>query len=190
MARINLLPWREELRKQQQQDFFAGIGLAALATAAILMFIHMHISGLIENQNRRNQYLQSEISTLDKKIKEINKLDQQKKRLIAKMDIIQTLQSSRPEIVHLFEEMAKTTPDGVYVNSFKQAGKNLTVTGIAQSNARVSAYMRKLEASPWLKGAKLEIIETKGKSKRSRESKFILRVKQGRDKPKKKAENT
>lgn len=187
MARINLLPWREELRKQQQTEFLTAILLTAGLTAAILLFVHMHIDGLIDYQNQRNTFLQSEIAILDKEIKEINKLDQQKQRLIAKMNVIQSLQSSRPEIVHLFDEMSKTIPDGVNISSLMQSGGNLTLKGVAQSNARVSAYMRSLDASPWLKDPRLTIIETKEKSRQSRQSDFTLQVKQGREKLKTKA---
>lgn len=187
MARINLLPWREELRKQQQQEFLTAIISAATVTAAILLFVHMHINGLIDNQKSRNEFLQTEINLLDKKIKEINKLDQQKNRLIAKMNVIQRLQSSRPEIVHLFDELSRTIPDGVYIKTFTQSGANLTVNGVAQSNARVSAYMREIDASPWLANPNLQVIQTKAKSERSRESSFTLKVKQAKDKPKKKA---
>ena len=185
MARINLLPWREELRAQRQQAFLTANLSAAGLTVALLLYLHMHINGLIQNQNSRNQFLQSEIKMLDTKIKAINKLDEKKRRLIEKMNVIQRLQSSRPEIVHLFDEVAKTVPDGVFIQSFTQAGKDLTGKGSAQSNARVSTYMRKLEASPWLKNSQLTIIETKQKSKRSRQSSFILRVKQGKDKTRK-----
>lgn len=190
MARINLLPWREELRAQWQKAFLTANGYAAGLTLALLFYLHMHISGLIENQNIRNQFLQSEISALDTKIKAINKLDEKKRRLIGKMNVIQRLQSSRPEIIHLFDEVAKTVPDGVFIQSFIQAGKDLTVKGSAQSNARVSTYMRKLEASPWLKNSQLTIIETKQGSKRSRQSNFILRVKQGKDEAKKEVKKT
>ncbi len=190
MARINLLPWREELYKQRQQAFLSANFSAAGLTVALLFYLHMHINGLIENQNSRNRFLQSEINVLDKKIKAINKLDEKKRRLIEKMNVIQRLQSSRPEIVHLFDEIAKTVPDGVFIQSFTQAGRNLTVKGSAQSNARVSTYMRKLEASPWLRQSQLTIIETKQKSKRSRQSNFVLRVRQGKDKVKKKENKT
>lgn len=190
MARINLLPWREELRKQQQQEFLTAIISAATVTAAILLFVHMHINGLIDNQKSRNEFLQTEINLLDKKIKEINKLDQQKNRLIAKMNVIQRLQSSRPEIVHLFDELSRTIPDGVYIKTFTQSGANLTVNGVAQSNARVSAYMREIDASPWLANPNLQVIQTKAKSERSRESSFTLKVKQAKDKPDKKANKT
>ncbi len=184
MARINLLPWREELKQQQQKDFLSAIGASVLTAGALLLFVHMHISGLISNQQERNRYLESEITILDKRIAEIKTLEKLKGKLLARMDVIQSLQGSRPEIVHLFDEMAKTVPEGIYINKLVQSGSNLTLNGIALSNARVSAYMRRLEGSPWLKSPGLTIIETKGKAKTDRTSNFILKVQQAtRTKP-------
>jgi len=180
MARINLLPWREELRAQQQRDFISGIAAGVLATVAVLIFVHMQISGSISNQEERNRYLTTETAVLDVKIKEIKTLEALKAKLLARMDVIQSLQGSRPEIVHLFDEMAKTVPEGVYINKFVQSGRDLTLNGVAQSNARVSAYMRKLESSSWLKAPQLNVIEAKGKSKRRSANNFTLRVKQTR----------
>jgi type IV pilus assembly protein PilN len=184
MARINLLPWRAELRKQQQKDFAAAIMLGLALTAAIFLLVRSHIGSEIEYQTQRNQFLQSEIAVLDGKIKEIQNLEAQKKKLLAKMEIIQQLQSSRPEIVHLFDEIARTVPEGVFLNDLTQSDKNLTINGFAQSNARVSAYMRSLEASPWLKDPVLTIIESKdpGKDSKKGKSRFTLLVKQGNEK--------
>ncbi len=184
MARINLLPWRAELRKQQQKDFAAAIMLGLALTAAVFLLVRSHIGSEIEYQTQRNQFLQSEIAVLDGKIKEIQNLEAQKKKLLAKMEIIQQLQSSRPEIVHLFDEIARTVPEGVFLNDLTQSDKNLTINGFAQSNARVSAYMRSLEASPWLKDPVLTIIESKdpGKDSKKGKSRFTLLVKQGNEK--------
>ncbi|MGZ8215710.1 PilN domain-containing protein [Methylomagnum sp.] len=181
MAGINLLPWRAERRKQKQQEFFSITALTLLVTVGILAFIHWQISGMIDNQTQRNDYLQSEVALLDQKIKEIEDLEAKKKRLIAKMEVIQQLQLSRPEIVHLFDELARTIPEGVLLTDLIQADKLLTINGIAQSNSRVSAYMRGLDASPWFQDPALtEIVaqqEIKGK-RDIRGSKFILQVKQ------------
>lgn len=185
MSGINLLPWRAERRKLKQQQFFSITALALLSTAAILMFVHFQIAGMIEFQSERNRYLESEIALLDKKIKEIEDLETKKRRLIAKMEVIQQLQISRPEIVHLFDELARTIPDGVQIIDLAQAEKVITINGIAQSNARVSAYMRNLEASPWLQDPLLNVIESKqeGAAKKDqRGSKFTLQVKQVKDK--------
>lgn len=180
MAHINLLPWRAELRKQQQQDFIAGTGFGVALTLAVMLLLHLKINAMIEYQHERNQYLESEIATVDKKIKEIQELEIKKKRLLSKMEVIQELQASRPEIVHLFDELGRTIPEGVYLSDLVQSDKNLTVNGMAQSNARVSSYMRNLESSVWLKDPLLNIIESKleSKEKRERQSKFTLQIKQ------------
>ena len=178
MARINLLPWREELRAQQQKDFFSAIAAAVLTTIAILIFVHVQISGSISNQEERNRYLKTEITMMDAKIKEIKILEELKSRLLARMDVIQSLQGSRPEIVHMFDELTKTVPDGVFINKLVQSGRNLTLNGVAQSNARVSAYMRRLEGSSWLKAPELNIIEAKGRDKNRSANNFILKVQQ------------
>lgn len=182
MAGINLLPWRAERRKQKQQEFFSITALSLLVTVGILAFVHLQISGMIDNQNKRNEYLQSEITLLDRKIKEIEELEAKKKRLIAKMEVIQQLQMSRPEIVHLFDELARTIPEGVLLTDLTQTDKLLTINGIAQSNSRISVYMRSLDASPWLQDPVLsEIVAqqelNKGK-KDIRGNKFTLQVKQ------------
>lgn len=182
MAKINLLPWRAELRKQQQKDFLTAIAFGLVLTLAILFFVHSHINSLIAYQNQRNQFLQNEISLLDQKIKEIQELESKRKRLIAKMDVIQKLQASRPEIVHLFDEIARTIPEGVFLSDITQVDKTLTVNGIAQSNARVSAYMRRLESSAWLKEPALTVIENKTDSNKHG-SKFTLQMKQAGDIP-------
>jgi type IV pilus assembly protein PilN len=178
MARINLLPWREELRKEQQQNFLLAILGSAGVVLLIMFFVHTHIDGAIDRQNERNQFIETEIAALDKKIKEIDGLEAKKNKLIAKMEVIQQLQGSRPEIVHLFQEVAATTPDGVYLTEMKQVGLNLTLDGAAQSNAIVSKYMRNLDASPWLANPVLTVIETKGDANQGRVSRFKLGVRQ------------
>ena len=183
MARINLLPWRAELRKQQQKDFLAAILLSLVVTLAAFLLVRTHIASRIDYQAQRNQFLESEIAIVDKKIKEIQDLEAKKKRLLSKMEIIQQLQSSRPEIVHLFDEIARTLPEGVQLTDLIQTDKSLTVNGYAQSNSRVSAYMRNLESSRWLKAPVLTIIESKNdkESKKGR-SRFTLEIKQGSEK--------
>lgn len=176
MAKINLLPWREELRKQRQVDFLIWLAVGVFVSALVMAGMHFSIEGLIETQNNRNRFIQNEISVLDKKIKEIQALDKTKTKLLARMEVIQRLQSSRPEIVHMFDQLAKTVPEGVYLTKFNQAGKNLTIAGNAQSNTRVSAYMRRLEQSPWLKGTDLNVIRSRGIDANS----FTLKVAQAK----------
>lgn len=188
MAKINLLPWRAALRKQQQKDFASAIMLGVSLTGAIMLMVHTSISSQIEHQNRRNNFLSMEIAALDKKIAEIQELEAKKKRLLARMDIIQELQSSRPLVVHLFDELAKTIPEGVYLTDLSQIDKSLTVNGFAQSNARVSAYMRNLEISGWLKDPLLNIIEAKADANakdtgiKKSGNRFTLQIKQSGDK--------
>ncbi len=178
MARINLLPWREERRKQQQKEFFLAIAAAMGFAAMIMLLVHLYIADRIEYQQQRNRFLSSQIAILDRKIREIRDLEKKRDMLIAKMEIIQRLQSSRPEIVHLFDSLAKTVPNGVYLTKFRQANNKLHVFGVSQSNARVSAYMRNIEASPWMKNPRLKIIESKHPSKRGRQGHFSLQITQ------------
>lgn len=177
MAKINLLPWREQLRKERQRQFMTvAIGGAVLALL-VVVYIHLHIGGLIENQRDRNEFLKDRIAELDRKIKEIEKLESTKEKLLARMNIIEQLQRSRPEVVHLFDELSRTLPEGVYLGSMSQSGSNLTVKGKAQSNARVSGYMRNIDASEWLDNPSLDVIETKDESG-LRISEFTLKMQQ------------
>lgn len=177
MARINLLPWREAERRHRQRDF-AGITVAALAVTLVIgVAVHLVVSKLISNQEDRNQFLQHQISLLDKQIREIRDLEETKARLLARMDVIQQLQVSRPEIVHLFDELVVNIPEGVYLTKIKQSGRSVVVNGRAQSNARVSAFMRNIEASKWIGNPSLRIIENKSK-KGDGMSSFQLRFNQ------------
>ncbi len=161
MPRINLLPWREELRKQRQKEFGIMAGLAVVLMAAVVALAHMQIAAMIEYQKRRNNFLEQEIVKLDEKIKEIRELEKEKEHLLARMRIVEQLQTSRPEVVHLFAEMVTSLPEGVYLTSLEQKGRSINLKGFAQSNARVSSFMRKLEASPWLKNPDLEEIRAR-----------------------------
>jgi len=177
MARINLLPWREEQRKEQLRQFLTIMGLSALLMLAIIALVHIQIAGMIDKQITRNNYLKQEIAKVEKQIKEIDNLAKERKRLLARMEVIEQLQRNRPEIVHLFDEIAKIMPEGTYLVSLKQQGKNLILEGRAQSNARVSALMRNIEASPWLANPQLQIIKKDPKSE-SEERNFVLRATQ------------
>lgn len=177
MARINLLPWREELRKERQKQFQTMAILAAFLMLAIIVLVHIRMSAITENQQSRNTYLEKEIAILDKRIKEIKDLEKEKARLLARMDIIQELQGSRPQVVHVFDELVTTLPDGVYLTNIKNTGTDITLDGFAQSNARVSSYMRKVDSAGWLADPRLNVIETKDQ-KGQRISKFVLNVRQ------------
>ena len=182
MAKINLLPWREELRKQKQREFGFMAGGSAIIAALVVLLAHLHISGLIDNQNQRNAYLEKEIDILDQRIGRIKELEQLKANLLARMNVIQELQRSRPESVHLMDEMVRTLPDGIYLKKFTQKGRQLTMEGIAQSNARVSDYMRNIDSSKWLTGPRLDLIKTTEEDRR-RIANFTLRGSQKAPKP-------
>ncbi len=178
MARINLLPWREARRKQQQNEFFSLLGIAALATLVIWYGFHFFYSEKIDYQkNTRNQFLEQQISRLDERIKEIEALEREKERLLARMRAIEQLQTNRPLIVRLFDEMVRSLPEGVSLTSVKQEGANITINGAAQSNARVSSFMRNLESSDWLQNPKLDIIQAET-AEGLRVSNFTLRFDQ------------
>jgi len=173
MARINLLPWREAERNRKQREFLGMLGGGLVLALAVSFYIHVYVAGLIDEQSQRNSFLSGEITQLDHKIREIRDLEKTKSNLIARMNIIQQLQESRPEIVHLIDELVSTIPEGVYLVKASQQGRTLNLEGRAQSNARVSAYMRNIDASKWLGGATLRIIEQKNKG-RSEYSQFAL----------------
>lgn len=163
MTKINLLPWRDQLLKKKQKDFITSIILSALAGIIIIGLLDSYIDGLIAYQEQRNQILLNEIAALDKKIVAIKSIEDKKSKLLAKINLIQKLQESRPEIVHLFDEIPKSTPDGVYLTKFNQTGAELIFEGKSQSNARVSAFMRAIETSPWLKKPGLTVIHSPDK---------------------------
>jgi type IV pilus assembly protein PilN len=162
MARINLLPWRAERRKQRQKEFGVILAFAALAGLVLWFLVNSYYNAQIEGQNVRNAYLQDQITQVDAKIKEIDDLDKQKARLLARKEVIEQLQANRSQMVHLFDSLVRTIPDGVVLTSIKQEGEKLTLEGRSQSNARVSTYMRNLEGSGWMTKPELSIIEAKG----------------------------
>ena len=177
MAHINLLPWREEKRKEQQKQFASITFLSVVLVGLVILAIHFQYSRMINYQNSRNQFLEREISKVEKQIKEIEDINKEKQRLLARMEVIQQLQHNRPEIVHLFDEMVRIIPDGTYFTKFKQQNKSLNIEGLAQSNARVSALMRNMEASDWFMNPVLDVIKS-DKDDAEATRKFILRVTQ------------
>ncbi len=174
---INLLPWREELRQEQKKQFGILTGLMMLLAAAIIGLIHIQMVTKIDYQLSRNKFMSGEISKLDQEIAEISELRKVRRSLVERMEVIQDLQRSRPSIVHLFTEIVSTVPNGVYLESLTQTGKNLLMNGQAESNARVSTYMRNLDASDWLKAPNLTVIEIED-IKVNRISNSTLTVKQ------------
>jgi len=160
MPRINLLPWREDQRKERQQNFLVAAAGAVLIGIVTIMVVSWTFDRFIRYQNQRNGILDHEIELLDEKIDEIKGLESQKERLLARMEIIERLQKSRPEVVHLFDELVRTLPDGVYLTSLKQSDRRLEIKGVAESTTRVSAYMRNIDVSEWLENPGLQVIET------------------------------
>jgi type IV pilus assembly protein PilN len=160
MPRINLLPWREGQRKERKLAFLVALGVAALAAGVASFAAYLLYGSMIESQEHRNQQLRVEIKTLDKQIEEINNLEVAKQKFIARMEIIEKLQRSRPEIVHVFDEIVRTLPEGVYLTGVKQTDKRLKFDGVAQSSTRVSSFMRNIDGSQWLRNPELEVVQT------------------------------
>ncbi|HJS36050.1 MAG TPA: PilN domain-containing protein [Pseudoxanthomonas sp.] len=161
MARINLLPWRAERRVQRQREFYVMLGAAAIAGLLLSFLLWFHYDGQVSGQTERNDFLKDEIAKVQAQNKEIERLDEQKRRLLARKDVIEKLQANRSQMVHLFDSLVRTIPDGVMLANIKQEGEVLTLQGRAQSNARVSTYMRNLETSGWMTKPELSIIEAK-----------------------------
>ena len=185
-ARINLLPWREMRRKEQNRQLLSiGIG-AWVLMGLIVFYAHLHVSGLIDNQNKRNDFLQQETAKLDNQIKEINELKKQRAALIARMQVIQRLQGNRTQIVHVFDDLVRRLPEGVYLTSLRQQGNGLVLTGTAQSNARVSAFMRNLDGSDWFANPDLDVVNVV-RHGGDRVSNFTLRVSEKTSSKKKKS---
>ncbi len=175
MTAINLLPWRETIRKERQKNFLLATAVAIGVTLLIFGTVHLHIEGLISHQEARNAFLTAQIERVDKQIKEIDTIEKEKQRLLARMNVIQELQQGRSQMVHVFDELVRVLPEGVYLTGLKQTDKTLELQGLAQSNARVSTYMRNLESSEWFKDPKLNVIEAeKANSVGNRNSKFTL----------------
>jgi len=160
MPRINLLPWRDAQRKERKLAFLVALGVAALAAGVTAFAAYLLYGSMIEAQQHRNTQLRMAIKTLDKEIEEINSLESAKQKFIARMEIIEKLQRSRPEIVHVFDEIVRTLPEGVYLTSVKQSGMRLKFEGIAQSSTRVSSFMRNIDGSQWLRNPGLEVVQT------------------------------
>ena len=176
MAKINLLPWREERRKSEQRQFNVMLGLAAVAGLVLSALVYLYYSGQVTGQNQRNELLRQEIAAVEVKIKEIEELDKRKESLLARKKVIEELQGKRYEMVSLFTELAKTIADGAQISTIRQSGPDLVIQGRAQSNARVSSYMRNIMASPVVSDPDLTVIEARG-GDRALPYEFILNAK-------------
>jgi len=175
MPRINLLPWRDQQRRERRVGFYVALGAAAGVAVVVAFASYLLFGQMIDAQEARNARLRAEIRVLDKQIEEINDLEQQKQNFISRMQIIEKLQRSRPEVVHLFDQLVKVMPDGTYLTSVKQSGNALKLQGVAQSSTRVSTLMRNIADSQWLRDPELEVVETK---KDSVGSDFVLDAQQ------------
>lgn len=189
MARINLLNWREEKRKQIEQQFYTSLAGAAIAGIGVIFAMQIQLGTMIDYQESRNGYLKKEIKHVEKAIAEIKALEKKKAALLSRMKVIQALQSNRSDSVHMLDEIVKVVPEGVHLIKFNQKKNVLTFNGAAQSNARVSAYMRNVERAEWLKNPSLKVIQTKKKGKSEGYSEFTLMSQQASPADKKKKDN-
>ena len=162
MSRINLLPWREARRKELQTQFYTTLFLVAIVAGLVWYGAHFHHKELIALDNYRISYIEQQIAAVDEKIKEIEELEKEKSKLLSRMRAIEQLQGNRPLIVRLFDELITSLPEGVSVTQVSQSGTSITINGLAQSNARISSFMRNLESSEWLASPNLQIIQGSG----------------------------
>ncbi len=160
MPRINLLPWREQERKIRRREFMVAAGGAIFASVIFILGGKLLYSSWTDAQNEKNNLLKKEIVKLDAQIADIQDLENRKQRLVARMEIIEKLQRKRPEIVHLFDEIVKTVPDGIYLTTIKQTGNKLEIHGVAQSSTRVSTFMRNIDSSVWMDNPVLQVVES------------------------------
>jgi type IV pilus assembly protein PilN len=159
MPRINLLPWRAELRQRRKKEFLVALGGSLIVAVGVVYLSKLTVQGWTSDQQARNAVLKQEITALDKQIEQISGLESQRDRLVARMQVITQLQRSRPEVVHLFDELVNAMPAGVYLTEVTQQGTRIQVKGNAQSSTRVSALMRNIDDSEWLRSPGLEGVD-------------------------------
>lgn len=178
-TKINLLPWREERRKQQQQDFMIMLAASAIVGALVGWMWLTSVTAQVTTQTSRNDYINKELALLEEQIKEIKELEKRREELVGRMDTIQSLQNDRPSIVYVFDQLVRTIPDGVYYTSVERKGRSFIITGVADSNTRISALMRNLNDSPWFAGPSLQTVTALNDSEASA---FTLTVQQEQQK--------
>ncbi len=178
MARINLLPWREQLREERKKEFLTLLVLIVLFAGALIFLGDRILSGRIDHQNARNDFLQKEIKVLEARIKEIEQLQARRTQLLDRMKIIEDLQGNRPIIVRVFDEMARSLPDGVYFTSVEMKGPTINIKGGAESNSRVSNLMRQMDASDWLTAPNLTAVRAVTQGAVDQANVFELSVRQ------------
>ncbi len=159
MARINLLPWREQLREERKQQFLVAMAGVFILACGLIFLGDQYLNAEIDNQNARNDFLKKEIAVLDARIQEISELKTRRQQLLERMKIIQDLQGNRSIIARVFDQLVRTLPDGVYFSSLKMTGNNIAITGAAESNNRVSSLMRNLDGSDWLASPNLSEVK-------------------------------
>jgi type IV pilus assembly protein PilN len=159
MPRINLLPWREERRQQRQQQFLTAVIVSLVVAIALFYAALLYADSLIDEQNQRNAYLKKEIVLMDTKIAEISTVEAERTRLLARMNVIQELQTSRPKVVKVLDALVRTLPDGIHLEKLTRQGDSLILDGVAESNARVSVFMRQLDSNPELTESTLSVIQ-------------------------------
>lgn len=164
MPRINLLPWRDQQRRERKLSLYVWLLFALVGAALVTGAGYLWMGSMIDAQNTRNDHLKAEIRILDRQNEEINDLESQKQRFISRMQVIDKLQRSRSEIVHVFDEIAKIVPDGTYLTAVAQTNRKLKLEGVAQSSTRVSTFMRSIAASQWLRNPELEVVEARKES--------------------------
>lgn len=175
-TRINLLDWRKERRERRKREFASMMGLGVIAAVAVVGAAYATMTSAVDNQNQRNERLRAEIREMDQKITEIQELEKVRNNLLARMRVIEELQANRAATVHFFDEIVNTLPEGVSLTSLKEQGDQVKIEGIADSNGRISTYMKNLDASPWFADPRLVIIKSSDKN-RQRKSEFTLEVK-------------
>jgi type IV pilus assembly protein PilN len=178
MARINLLPWREQLREERKQRFLVTLAGILVLAAGLIFLSDQYLVSAIDRQNARNDFVRKEIAVLDARIKEISELKTRRQQLLERMKIIQDLQSNRPVTGRVFDQLVRTLPDGVYFTSLKMTGKNIDIVGAAESNNRVSSLMRNLDGSDWLTAPNLTEVKSDNPGEMGQSNIFQLGVQQ------------
>ncbi|OGQ51682.1 MAG: pilus assembly protein PilN [Deltaproteobacteria bacterium RIFCSPLOWO2_02_FULL_53_8] len=178
MARINLLPWREQLREERKQRFLVTLAGVLIVAAGVVFLGDQYLSGAIEQQSARNDFVRKEIAVLDTRIKEISELKTRRQQLLERMKIIQDLQGNRPIIGRVFDQLVRTLPDGVYFTGLKMTGKNIAIVGASESNNRVSSLMRNLDGSDWLTAPNLTEVKADTPGEMGQSNIFQLSVQQ------------
>lgn len=161
MAQINLLPWRERLREERKREFFSIMAGIVIIAAGLIFLVDRYFRAEINTQTARNEFVREEIKLLDERVSEITQLQQQKQEIRERMNVIQSLQGSRPVIVRIFDELVKTLPDGVYYTELKRVDNSVSIVGVAESYAKLTELMRRLEASEWFANPDLRIISAR-----------------------------